>query len=66
MKLLGSVLYALGDLPAARTALEFSLHLQPAYADAHCDLGTLPLFQVLEVTRAVHMVQSLYCDMVQQ
>ena len=39
LKLLGSALYALGDLKAARSALEQSLHLQPAYADAHCDLG---------------------------
>eukprot|EP00884_Botryococcus_braunii_P006354 jgi/Botrbrau1/1571/Bobra.0107s0058.1 len=39
MKLLGSALYALGDLPAARTALEFALQLKPDYADAHCDLG---------------------------
>lgn len=38
-KLLGSALYALGDLPAARDELAAALELQPAYADAYCDLG---------------------------
>ena len=38
-KLLGSALYASGDLQAARAALESALQLRPDYADAHCDLG---------------------------
>jgi tetratricopeptide (TPR) repeat protein len=38
-KLLGSALYALGDLAAARAELDFAVALQPGYADAHCDLG---------------------------
>ena len=38
-KLLGSALYALGDLHAARTALSDALALRPDYADAHCDMG---------------------------
>lgn len=38
-KLLGGALYALGDLPAAKAALERALVLQPAYPDAFCDLG---------------------------
>lgn len=32
-------MYATGDLQAACTALESALQLNPAYADAHCDLG---------------------------
>lgn len=39
LKLLGSAMYARGDLQAACTALESALQLTPAYADAHCDLG---------------------------
>lgn len=39
LKLLGSAMYAKGDLQAACTALESALQLNPAYADAHCDLG---------------------------
>ena len=39
LKLLGSAMYAQGDLQAACTALEAALQLNPAYADAHCDLG---------------------------
>ena len=39
LKLLGSAMYAKGDLQAACTALESALQLKPAYADAHCDLG---------------------------
>ena len=38
-KLLGSALYALGDLPAAKAALQASLAINPGYADASCDLG---------------------------
>ena len=38
-KLLGSARYALGDLPAARDALQFALTQCPEYADAQCDLG---------------------------
>ena len=38
-KLLGSALYALGDLHAARAALSDALALRPDYADAHCDMG---------------------------
>lgn len=38
-KLLGSAMYAKGDLQAACTALEAALQLNPGYADAHCDLG---------------------------
>jgi cytochrome c-type biogenesis protein CcmH/NrfG len=48
MKLLGSALYALGDLPAARTALEFALQLKPDYADAHCDLGNILCHEFLQ------------------
>ena len=39
LKLLGSALYALGDLPGAQEALRASLAVSPAYADASCDLG---------------------------
>ncbi len=39
LKLLGSALYAQGDLQGACTALQSALHLNPSYADAHCDLG---------------------------
>ena len=39
LKLLGSALYALGDLPAAEAALKQALALHPDYADASCDLG---------------------------
>lgn len=39
MKLLGSALYALGDLQAAEAALRASLAICPSYADASCDLG---------------------------
>jgi len=38
-KLLGSALFALGDLSAAEAALQQSLALEPDYADAWCDLG---------------------------
>lgn len=38
-KLLGSALYALGDLAAAEHALRQSLAINPTYADASCDLG---------------------------
>ena len=38
-KLLGSALYALGDLVAAEHALRQSLAINPSYADASCDLG---------------------------
>jgi Flp pilus assembly protein TadD len=38
-KLLGSALYAIGDLEAAKNALTAALALRPDYADAHCDLG---------------------------
>ncbi len=38
-KLLGSALYALGDLAPACAELDFAVALQPGYADAHCDLG---------------------------
>ena len=38
-KLLGSARYALGDLPAARDALQYALAQRPEYADAQCDLG---------------------------
>jgi hypothetical protein len=41
--LLGSALYALGDLPAAEEALRRSLCINPGYADASCDLGARPL-----------------------
>lgn len=39
LKLLGSAMYAQGDLQAACTALQSALQLNAAYADAHCDLG---------------------------
>ena len=39
LKLLGSALYALGDLQGACTALQSALQLNDSYADAHCDLG---------------------------
>ena len=39
LKLLGSALYALGDLAGAQEALRASLAVNPAYADASCDLG---------------------------
>lgn len=39
LKLLGSALYAEGDLEGAKQALQASLALKPGYADAHCDLG---------------------------
>ena len=38
-KLLGSALFAVGDLAAAEAALRRALNLRPAYADAWCDLG---------------------------
>ena len=38
-KLLGSARYALGNLPAARDALQYALAQRPEYADAQCDLG---------------------------
>ena len=38
-KLLGSARYALGDLPAARDALQYALAQCPEYADAQFDLG---------------------------
>ncbi|CAL8471190.1 g10732 [Coccomyxa elongata] len=38
-KLLGSALYALGDLTGAERALRDSLAIQPSYSDALCDLG---------------------------
>ena len=38
-KLLGSALYALGDLGAAEHALQQSLAINPNYSDASCDLG---------------------------
>lgn len=40
-KLLGSALYALGDLSAAEHALQQSLAINPNYSDASCDLGAL-------------------------
>lgn len=42
-KLLGSALYALGDLAAAEHALQQSLAINPSYADASCDLGVFLL-----------------------
>lgn len=39
LKLLGSAMYAQGDLQAACAALQSALQLNAAYADAHCDLG---------------------------
>ena len=39
LKLLGSALYAQGDLQGACTALQSALQLNPAFADAYCDLG---------------------------
>ncbi|KAK2079358.1 hypothetical protein QBZ16_003049 [Prototheca wickerhamii] len=38
-KLLGSVLYAVGDFSGAKSALKSALRLKPGYGDAHCDLG---------------------------
>jgi hypothetical protein len=49
LKLLGSALYALGDLPAARAALEASLALNLAYADASCDLGACTQLALLQL-----------------
>lgn len=47
-KLLGSALYALGDLTGAERALRDSLAIQPSYSDALCDLGGNPhLFDFL-------------------
>ena len=42
-KLLGSALYALGDLGAAEHALQQSLAINPNYSDASCDLGAFSL-----------------------
>ena len=42
-KLLGSALYALGDLAGAERALRDSLAIQPSYSDALCDLGETPI-----------------------
>lgn len=47
LKLLGSALYALGDLKAAATALQQSLAINSNYADASCDLGEHMLTQTL-------------------
>ena len=44
-KLLGSALYALGDLSVAEHALQQSLAINPNYADASCDLGESPCSQ---------------------
>ena len=38
-KLLGSGLYASGNLQGAYSALQAAVKLSPSYADAHCDLG---------------------------
>ncbi|KAK3272338.1 hypothetical protein CYMTET_19359 [Cymbomonas tetramitiformis] len=40
MKLLGSCLMALGDMPKAKSALQNAVKGDPEFADAHCDLGT--------------------------
>ena len=52
-KLLGSALYAGGDLQAALTALKSALQLNPAYADAYCDLGCVHC-ALGEVEKAKH------------
>eukprot|EP00976_Prorocentrum_cordatum_P068927 1179332-Prorocentrum_minimum.AAC.1 len=39
LKLLGSALFALGELNDAETALSHAVALRPEYACAHCDLG---------------------------
>ena len=43
LKLLGSALYALGDLEGAECALRDSLAINPDYSDTHSDLGARPL-----------------------
>ena len=53
-KLLGSALFALGDLRAARAALSQALALRPDYADAHCDLGGHPSGRQPGVARRAH------------
>ena len=52
-KLLGSALYALGDLAAAEHALRQSLAINPTYADASCDLGRHLGFSVRRVFERV-------------
>lgn len=47
-KLLGSALYALGDLSGAERALRDSLAIQPSYSDALCDLGESPSLSCLQ------------------
>jgi tetratricopeptide (TPR) repeat protein len=42
LKLLGGVLYAMGDYRAAKDALKDALKINPRYPDALCDLGTSP------------------------
>jgi tetratricopeptide (TPR) repeat protein len=43
LKLLGSALYALGDLLGAEAALRDSLAINPDYSDTNSDLGARPL-----------------------
>lgn len=55
-KLLGSALYALGDLSAAEHALQQSLAINPNYADASCDLGESSWSQkAAEMVSGYHM-----------
>ncbi len=42
LKLLGSALYALGDLREAESALRASLAINPDYSDTNSDLGARP------------------------
>ncbi|KAK3260851.1 hypothetical protein CYMTET_30213, partial [Cymbomonas tetramitiformis] len=49
LKLLGSAMFALGELEVARTALQRSLELDPSSGAAWCDLGvTLQALQLAE------------------
>ena len=56
LKLLGSALYAEGDLQGAKTALQSALELKPSYADAYCDLGCV-LCALAEVEPAKNAFQ---------
>ena len=57
LKLLGSALYAQGDLPGAKDALQSALALKPSYADAYCDLGCV-LCALAEVQPAKEAFQN--------
>ena len=57
LKLLGSALYAEGDLQGAKAALQSALQLKPSYADAYCDLGCV-LCALAEVEAAKNAFQN--------